>query len=86
MIDELALQVINEYGLRNQLKHLSGEYYELVESILMDDSDENIAEEIADMMTILKTIQLKFGINDLYIRKIMVDKLMRERDRINENH
>lgn len=89
MDDELK-QIINHYGLTNQLKKLSEEVYELQEAILLDINDEesfkHILEERADVEVLLRQIDLYFDINYSDFTGEMVKKVNRQIERIdNEN-
>lgn len=87
MKDKL-LQIINHYGIENQLKYIHSEYYELDEAILRNENadwgfDENeIAEEIADIMVMLKQFQYYYDIEDKQIEDIMNFKIDRQLNRI----
>lgn len=94
MKDKL-LQIIKHYGMNKQLKYIHSEYFELDEAIfeyenLKDnwsyDEDEyktHVAEEIADVMVMLKQFQYYCGIEDKMIESIMNFKIDRQIDRIN---
>ena len=84
MNDDL-LKIINNYGVKNQLKHLQSEVYELTEAILCGDDNYHITEEIADVMVMLKQFQLYYGIEDNEIEKIMEFKVDRQLKRIAES-
>lgn len=89
MKDKL-LQIINHYGIDKQLKYIHSEYFELDEIIISceesgNNSDyykEHIAEEIADVMVMLKQIQYYYEISDEEIEKIMKEKVDRQLERI----
>lgn len=93
MKDKL-LQIINNYGLMKQLKYIHSEYFELDEAIINCKVDEykrfdydkalHVAEEIADVMVMLKQFQYYYGIDDSYIESIMNSKIDRQLDRIKE--
>ena len=97
MRDKL-LQIINRYGIDMQLKYIHSEYFELDEAILNYENSEwnysddlnierkyptHIAEEIADVMVMLKQFQYYYGIEDKMIESIMNFKIDRQIDRIN---
>ena len=98
-MEEKLLQIINHYGLENQLKYIHSEYFELDEAILDYIKDEftyfpeveesckkHITEEIADVMVMLKQFQYYFSIEDEQIEEIMNYKIDRQLERIkNEN-
>ena len=90
MKDKL-LEIINHYGLKKQLKYIHSEYYELDEAILEkeiigaypgDAERGHIAEEIADIMVMLKQFQYYYDIDDKYIEDMMNIKIDRQLDRI----
>lgn len=94
MKDKL-LQIINHYGLYNQLKYIHSEYFELDEAIISYLNDEcnyyseveeshkkEIMGEIADIMVMLKQFQYYYGIEDKQIEDIMSYKIDRQLDRI----
>ena len=96
MKDKL-LQIILFYGLDKQLKYIHSEYYELDEAIIdykyvevyknspaEKYHKEHIAEEIADVMCMLKQFQYYYDIEDSEIEKIMLEKIQRQLKRIEE--
>lgn len=92
MKDKL-LKIINHYGICNQLKYIHSEYFELDEAIMNYEFSksfrdkflvENIAEEIADVMVMLKQFQYKFNISNEEILNIMNFKIDRQIKRIEE--
>lgn len=93
---EDLLKIIDHYGLSKQLKYIHSEYFELDEAIFdymtrdenMYQDREHIAEEIADIMVMLKQFQYYYTISDEEIEKIMQYKIKRQLERIekeNEN-
>lgn len=93
---EDLLKIINAYGLNKQLKYIHSEYFELDEAIIQFEYDEydyyseveeshkkHIAEELADIMVMLKQFQYYYGIEDNQIEDIMKYKIQRQLDRIN---
>lgn len=89
------LEIINNYGIDKQLKYIHSEYFELDEAIIdykyvevYKDSPaeknhkEHIAEEIADVMVMLKQFQYYYEIEDNEIKKIMQEKINRQLERI----
>lgn len=87
------LKIINHYGIRNQLKYIHSEYFELDEavmsvefssSIMMTIDIKHIVEEIADIQVMLKQIQYYYGITDDEIRNVMQEKIERQLQRISE--
>lgn len=87
---EDLLKIIDHYGLDHQLKYIHSEYFELDEAIIEEQCDEsgyhyfeeNIAEEIADVMVMLKQFQYYFGITDEQIEEVMRFKIDRQLSRI----
>lgn len=79
---EKLLQIIEHYGLYNQLKYLHTEYFELDEAIISCDEIGHIAEELADVMVMLKQIQYDYDIADEQIEGIMNCKIDRQLERI----
>lgn len=76
------LNIINYYGIKNQLKYIHSEYFELDEAIIRGDKEEHIAEEIADIMVMLKQFQYYYDISDTNIEFIMSKKIHRQLERI----
>lgn len=95
MSDKL-LKIINHYGIKEQLKYIHSEYYELDEAIIQFDWNDEIhnekyaiecvAQEIADVMVMLKQFQYYYGITDEQIEEIMNYKIDRQLDRISEGN
>ena len=93
-MEEKLLKIINHYGIMPQLKYIHSEYFELDEAILHYensryfsdeygiDDNEHIAEELADIMVMLKQFQYYYGIEDKQIEDIMNFKIDRQLDRI----
>ena len=96
MKDKL-LKIIEHYGVMNQLKYFQSEVFELNEAIIRDEEDcdwgmgnkelvefnkNNIEEEIADVLVMLKQFQLYYGIDSEQIKKIMNEKIDRQLDRM----
>ena len=81
MTNKDLLKIITHYGLKPQLKYLHTEHYELDEACLIG-TKENVAEELADVMVMLKQIQLYFLISDEEIDKIADYKIERQLERI----
>ena len=96
MIEDL-LKIVNHYGIDKQLKYIHTEYFELDEAIIncwrgYDYSpiqlgrsyEEHIAEEIADIMVMLKQFQYYYEITDKTIEDIMKEKVQRQLERIDK--
>lgn len=105
-------KIINNYGLKKQLKHFQGEVFELNEAVIKyEESKRNpidiilnalepfmaamknreqvdnlcdIKDEIADVMVMLKQIQLYYNISTDDIKEIMKQKVERQIKRIEE--
>jgi NTP pyrophosphatase (non-canonical NTP hydrolase) len=101
MKDKL-LQIINHYGINNQLKYIHSEYYELDEAIIKAEQFEpksfiqlnvnvknyinHIAEEIADVMVMLRQFQYYYGISDEDIEDVMKYKIDRQIKRMEDDN
>ena len=91
---EDLLKIINTYGLKNQLKYIHSEYFELDEVMISceesgNNSDyykEHIAEELSDCFVMLKQFQYYYGIEDKDIEKIMKYKIDRQLKRIEKEN
>ena len=93
---EDLLKIINHYGINKQLKYIHSEYFELDEAIIeyekasewtismVENWNRHIAEEISDVMVMLKQIQYYYEIPDEQIEKIMKMKIKRQLERIND--
>ena len=85
-------KIIKHYGVTPQLKYFQSEVYELTEAVLWYEITPEIikdtqfrAEEIADVMVMLKQFQLYYGIEDIEIQKVMEFKVDRQLKRIAES-
>lgn len=87
------LKIINHYGINKQLKYIHSEYFELDEAIIKYEDyvyenyeygvgREHIAEEISDIMVMLKQFQYYYDIEDSEIEKIMLEKIDRQLERM----
>ncbi len=89
-MDNELKTIINYYGLTNQLKKLSEEVYELQEAILLDVNDEvsfkHILEERADVEVLLRQLDLYFDIKYGDFTGIMVKKVNRQIERIEDEN
>lgn len=83
---EDLLQIINHYGLTNQLKKLSEEIFELQEAILLDlydkESYDHILEEYADVQVILSQIEEYFELDQNKLVEMQSFKISRTLERI----
>lgn len=97
-MESKLLEIINHYGVMPQLKYFQSEVFELNEAIIKmemeidayepklgyKDHQEYIAEEIADVLVMLKQFQHYYNINREDIRKIMNEKIDRQLERMKE--
>ncbi len=81
-------KIIEHYGVRNQLKKLSEEIYELQEALIeyglmpCEENKGNVVEEMADVMVLLKEFADWFEIKPENIAEIMLNKVDRTLERI----
>lgn len=91
------LTIIKHYGIENQLKYIHSEYFELDEAIIKFENHDfanwtasknmftkDIAEEIADVMVMLKQFQYYYDIEEEDIETIMKKKIDRQLKRMEE--
>ena len=93
-------KIIDHYGVMPQLKYFQSEVFELNEAVFIAESSRligvtrelstssisHVAEEIADVMVMLKQFKYCYGISDLNVEEIMKEKIERQLGRIeNEN-
>ncbi len=92
---EKLLKIINNYGTRNQLKHLYTELYEFTEAIIEYEEDENgnirtqlnhIQEEFADLMVMLEQFKAYYNLSNEDIMETMKYKIERQLKRIEEEN
>ena len=95
-MNEKFLEIINYYGARPQLKYLQSEVFELNEAIIEAEefkkfndrynifNFQNIAEEIADVVVMLKQFQHYYNISDEQIMENIDYKVERQLQRIKE--
>ena len=88
-MNDKLLKIIETYTPLSQLKYFQSEVYELTEAILCNELTtnaygdvEHVAEEIADVMVMLKQFQLWYRIKDEKIQEIMEFKINRQLRRI----
>ena len=91
MNDKLR-EIINHYGIKQQLKKFNEETFELIEAVTINEVDnfdlvdrelvDKIVEGIADVVVLLKQIQLYYFIDENLIKKIMEQKVDRQLNRI----
>lgn len=82
MQENKLLKIINYYGIKNQLKKLSEEIYELQESILCDDNVDHIVEEYTDCLVLLGQICVYYNIGEKEVTEIGKHKVERQLKRI----
>lgn len=95
MMNNELLEIIENYGVLNQLKHFQSEVYELTEAIfdyeytdrygieeLEKHLKKHIAEEIADVTVMLNQFQLYYGITKKDLVEIMKSKIKRQLKRM----
>ena len=85
------LKIIEHFGINNQQRKLQEEVFELQEAITIYQQGGNlkfddIEEEIADVMILLKQFQYYYKINREDIRKITKNKIKRTLDRIESGY
>lgn len=87
---EDLLNIINHYGLTNQLKKLSEEIYELQEAILIDVGDNesynHIIEEMADVYVLMEQLEEYFEISQDKLIAMESYKIKRTLQRIKEEN
>ena len=95
---DIALEVINHYGVIPQLKYFQSEVFELNEAIITHElkstveyeiplteivgTREHIIEELGDVRFMLLQFQCKYGITDEEIEKVMEFKGIRQLERL----
>lgn len=94
---EDVLKIIQHYGISNQLRKFTEEYFELVEAILnyehdygcgettrrmLEEDRNHIAEELADCMVLLEQFKNYYDISSEEITEIFWYKVNRQLDRI----
>ena len=94
---EDILKIIEHYGEQHQLRKIHEEYFELDEAIInmWNENDlyleqvekahkKHIAEELADVMMMLKQFQYLYGISDEHIERNIKYKVERTLKRMEE--
>ena len=83
---EDLLNIINHFGLTNQLKKLSEEVFELQEAILTDAGDkecyDHIVEEMADVYVVMEQLEEYFEVNQDKLIAMESYKIRRTLERI----
>lgn len=93
------LKIINHYEVDNQLKKLNEEVFELIEAIRDYEEDyikvdcvedyvqyakEHVEEEFADVLVLLNQFLEYYDLNKENIKKIMLQKINRQLERMKE--
>lgn len=94
-MNEKLLKIINHYGVNPQQRQFNEECYELLEAITEykyvevykgspaeKHHKEHIIEEIADVQVLLNQFKLYYGIADREVKRVMIEKLERQMERI----
>ena len=82
-MDNKLLTIFNTYGKSHQVSKLLEEVGEFIETIINEDK-ENMVQEMADCMVMLKQFQYYYGIEDKEIEEVMKYKIDRQLERIKE--
>ena len=82
-MDNKLLTIFNTYGKSHQVSKLLEEVGEFIETVINEDK-ENMVQEMADCMVMLKQFQYYYGITDEEIIKVMKEKIDRQLERIKE--
>lgn len=75
------IEIINHYGLKNQIRKFNEESYELIEALFENDK-EHITEEIADCLLLIRQFRDFYKIQDEAIREVYDYKLARQERRM----
>ena len=91
------MEIIQHYGVNNQLRKFNEECYELIEAIIDYKYVEvykespaekyhkgHLIEELSDVTVMLKQFQAYYGITDEEIEEVMKYKILRQKDRISK--
>ena len=82
-MENKLLTIFNTYGKSHQVSKLLEEVGEFIETVINGDK-ENMVQEMADCMVMLKQFQYYYGITDEEIIKVMKEKIDRQLERIKE--
>ena len=82
-MDNKLLTIFNTYGKSHQVSKLLEEVGEFIETVINGDK-ENMVQEMADCMVMLKQFQYYYGIEDKEIEEVMKYKIDRQLERIKE--
>ena len=80
-MDNKLLTIFNTYGKSHQVSKLLEEVGEFIETVINGDK-ENMVQEMADCMVMLKQFQYYYGITDEEIINNMQFKIKRQLERI----
>lgn len=75
-MNDNLLTIFNTYGKSHQVSKLLEEVGEFIETVINEDK-ENMVQEIADCMVMLKQFQYYYGIEDKEIEEVMKYKVER---------
>ena len=75
-MENKLLTIFNTYGKSHQVSKLLEEIGEFIETVINEDK-ENMVQEMADCMVMLKQFQYYYGITDEEIIKVMKEKIER---------
>ena len=82
-MENKLLTIFNTYGKSHQVSKLLEEVGEFIETVINGDK-ENMVQEMADCMVMLKQFQYYYGITDEEIEEVMKYKIDRQLERIKE--
>ena len=82
-MENKLLTIFNTYGKSHQVSKLLEEVGEFIETVINEDK-ENMVQEMADCMVMLKQFQYYYGITDEKIEEVMKYKIDRQLKRIKE--
>ena len=80
-MENKLLTIFNNYGKSHQVSKLLEEVGEFIETVMNEDK-ENMVQEMADCMVMLKQFQYYYGITDEEIINNMQFKIKRQLERI----
>ena len=82
-MENKLLTIFNTYGKSHQVSKLLEEVGEFIETVINEDK-ENMVQEMADCMVMLKQFQYYYGITDEEIINNIQFKIKRQLERIKE--
>lgn len=82
-MENKLLTIFNTYGKSHQVSKLLEEVGEFIETVINEDK-ENMVQEMADCIVMLKQFQYYYGIEDKEIEEVMKYKIDRQLERIKE--